>query len=73
MMVKVGTLARYIAIADPDLMECVPIPDGSKPKLALPTRRPADCNLVLTVLDVMVRSLPLTRMVLTVVSEFVPG
>ena len=73
MMVKVGTLARYIAMADPDLIECVPISTGSKPKSSFPTRWPADCNFIQTVLDVMVRSLPLTRMVLTVVSAFVPG
>ena len=36
MIVKVGTLARYIAIAAPERMEWVPMSSGPKPRISLP-------------------------------------
>ena len=73
MIVKVGTPARYIAIAAPERMEWVPMSLGSNPSFSSPMRCPADCSFVRTVLDVIVRSLPLIRIVLTVVLVSVPG
>ena len=36
MMVKVGTCARYIAMAAPERRECVPISVSAKPRASLP-------------------------------------
>ena len=73
MIVNVGTLARYMAMAEPDLMECVPISSGSKPRLSFPICAAADRSLVRTVADVIVLSLPLMRTVLMGESQLVPG
>ena len=73
MMVKVGTPARYMAMAAPDLMEWVPISEGLKPSLSSPRSCAAERSFERTVVEVIVLSLPLTRMVLTVESSFVPG
>ena len=73
MMVKVGTLSRYIAIAALERMEWVPILLGWKPRQSLPTFSAAEKSFLLTVEDLMVFSFPARNIVLTVVSEFVPG
>ena len=58
MIENVGTSSRYIAIAAPDRMECVPMSSGLKPSLASPRVRAAERSLERAVVDDMVESLP---------------
>ena len=73
MMVKVGTPARYMAMEAPDLMEWVPMSEGLKPRVSSPRSCAVERSLERTVVEVIVLSSPLMRMVLTVESSFVPG
>ena len=65
MMVYTGTSSRYIAIAAPDLMECVPISEGSKPNLALPIAVAAARRALMASALVTKKLLPLSEKVLT--------
>ena len=73
MMEKVGTSARYIAMAAPDRMECVPISLPMKPNLSTPMSSTAERSLVRTVDDEMVEILSLRKIVLTLEFSSVPG
>ena len=73
MMVKVGTPSRFIAMVAPEWMEWVPMSLGWKPRQSLPTFSAAEQSFLLTVEELMVFSFPARNIVLTVVSEFVPG
>ena len=72
-MMKVGTPARYMAMTAPDLMECVPMSAGLKPRVSSPRSCAAERSLERTVEEEIVLRSPLMRMVLTVESWFVPG
>ena len=73
MMEKVGTPSKYIAIADPDLIECVPISSFENPRRFSPMAAAADRSLFRAVVDEICLSVLLSRMVFTEVSEEVPG
>ena len=73
MIVNVATSAKYIAIAAPDLMECVPISSGSKPSTSSPMSLAAARSFSSIVAEEMVDSLLSTKIVLTLVSDVVPG
>ena len=73
MMEKVGTSARYIAMAAPERMECVPISCPVNPSLSTPMSSTAERSFVRTVEDEMVESLSLRKIVLTVDVSSVPG
>ena len=73
MIVKVGTSARYIAIAAPDRTECVPMSSGLNPSLSSPSDLAADLSLVSIVDAEIVASLSFTRMVFTVDDSSVLG
>ena len=44
MIVYVGTLARYMAMAAPDLRECVPMSSAVKPRVSLPMALTVDLS-----------------------------
>ena len=73
MMEKVGTSARYIAMAAPERMECVPISFPVKPSLSTPMSSTAERSFVRTVADEMVEILSLRKIVFTVDVSSVPG
>ena len=73
MIEKVGTPARYMAMAAPDRTEWVPMSSDSKPNLSSPTPSAAERSLFRTVVEEMVESLSSTKMVLTGVFSSVPG
>ena len=73
MMEKVGTCAKYMCMADPKRMECVPISAGANPRTSSPTIPAADFILVRAVVEDIVLREFLTRMVLTQVFMVVPG
>ena len=73
MMVKVGTLSRYIAMAAPERMEWVPMLSGWKPRRSLPTFSAAEQSFLQTVEELIVFIFPARNIVLTVVLAFVPG
>ena len=58
MIENVGTLSRYIAIAAPDLIECVPMSSGLKPSLISPRLLAAERSLEQAVVDDIDESLP---------------
>ena len=73
MIVKVGTSARYIAIAAPDRTEWVPMSSGLNPSLSSPSDLAADRSLANIVEAEIVASLSFTRMVFTVEDSLVFG
>ena len=73
MIEKVGTSARYIAMAAPDRIECVPISFPVNPNLSTPMSSTAEQSLVRTVDDEMVEIVSFRRIVLTVEVSSVPG
>ena len=73
MMEKVGTSARYIAMAAPERMECVPMSFPVNPSLSTPISSTAERSFVRTVADEMVESLSLRKILLTVDVFSVPG
>jgi len=73
MIVKVGTPARYMAIAAPDRMEWVPMSSGSNPNLSTPTFFAAERSFTRTVADEMVAIFPSTKIVLTGEFSSQPG
>ena len=73
MMVKVGTLSRYIAMAAPEQMEWVPMSLGWKPRRSFPTFLAAERSFLRTVEELIVFSFPDRNIALTVVSALVPG
>ena len=73
MMEKVGICAKYMCMADPKRIECVPILEVANPRTFSPTIPAADRILVQAVVeDIFLREFS-TRMVLTHVSMLVPG
>ena len=72
-MVKVGTLSRYITMAAPERIECVPVALGWKPRRSLPTFSAAERIFLWTVEELMVFSFLPRNIVLTLVSAFIPG
>ena len=73
MIEKVGTPARYMAMAAPDRTEWVPMSSDLKPNLSSPTPSAADRSLFRTVVEEIVESLSSTNMVLIGVFSSVPG
>ena len=72
-IVKIGTLSRYIAMAAPLRMEWVPQSSALKPRTSSPMIVTAARNLSRIVLEETKRSLLLKKKVLTGVSFVVPG
>jgi hypothetical protein len=73
MMVKMGTLSRYMAIAAPLWMEWVPQSSALKPRTSLPMIVTVALILCRMVLEEILQSLFRNQKVLTGVSLFVPG
>ena len=73
MMVKVGTLSRYIAMEAPKRMEWVPMLSGWKPRQSSLTFSAAEQSFLRTVEELMVFSFTARNIVLTVVLAFVTG
>ena len=62
-MENVGIPARYMAMAAPDLTECVPIFSGLKPRFSSLTLSAADWRLVQTVKEDIMDNLSSTNIV----------
>ena len=73
MMVKVGTLSRYIAMADSERIEWVPMSLGWKPRRSSLIFSAAGKSFLRTVEELIVFSFPSRNIVLTVLSALVPG
>ena len=73
MIEKVGTSAKYMAIAAPDRMECVPMSSPLKPSLSSPMRSAADRSFVRTVEEDIVEILSSVKIVFTYDFSSVPG
>ena len=73
MMVKVGNLSRYIAMASTERMEWVLMLSGWKPIQSSPTFLEAEQSFLQTVEELIVFSFPARNIVLTVVLALVPG
>ena len=71
MMVKVGTPSRYIAMADPEKMEWVPMSLGWKTRQSLPTFLAGEQSFLQTAEELIVFSFPGGNIVLTVVSALI--
>lgn len=72
-IVYTGTSPRYIAIAAPDLMECVPTSPFCIPILFLPTASIAPSSASINILDVTWVICPFISTAETGVSSFEPG